>query len=54
MRDMKKLYWTGETVRNSQQLWETVGDMQEFYGTRRDIDREPATLGNIERHAPSP
>ena len=31
-----------------------VRDMQQLNGTRRDSERQPATMGEIERHAETP
>ena len=38
-------------MKDSQQPWEIVRELQQLYGTGRDSERQPATIGNSERYA---
>ena len=44
----------GEKLRESQQKLETVKDMQTLHSTRRESERQPASIGDSERDAESP
>ena len=51
---MQQIHRTGETVRESQTQYETARDMQQLHGSRKGSNRQPATIGDSERHAATP
>ena len=43
-----------EKFTDNKQKIETVRDMQQFHGARKESERQPATMRDSERHAATP